>query len=106
MRSIVMAVALIPAAATVAHSQQAQTGVQTHELAAQSQPALVADSAAAPNVRLDAPIGITRAQARMHDVESNQLTKTTAPTVDSNTRNTLAIVGAVVIVLALIAFLL
>lgn len=68
---------------------------------------MVAQPPLAPSLRpVDAPIGITRAQARPNAVGSNNLTSGTAAAVDSNTRNTLAIVGVIVIVLALVAFLL
>jgi hypothetical protein len=105
MRSIVIAVTLVSATASVAHAQQAQSLRPTIGLTAQSQQVPVTSPTPSTSPRIvDAPIGITRAQARA--VESNKLTKTTGAAVDSNTRNTLAIVGAVVIVLALIAFLL
>ena len=103
MRSVFFAAILLPAAASVAHSQQAQpTSLTVH-----AQQTLVAHPTPAPSLRpVDAPIGITRAQARPNAVGSNQLANGTTPAVDNNTRNTLAIVGAVVIVLALVAFLL
>ena len=107
MRSVFLAAILLPAAASVAHSQQAQPLTSTTEFTAQSQQSLVAHPTPAPSLRpVDAPIGITRAQARPNAVGSNQLTSGATAAVDNNTRNTLAIVGAVVIVLALVAFLL
>jgi hypothetical protein len=104
MRSIVIAVALVSAAASVAQAQQSQSLRPAAEVTAQAHQVSVADPTLSPKVRVvDAPIGITAAQAR---ASSNQPSTTSAAAVDSNTRNTLAIVGAVVIVLALIAFLL
>lgn len=111
MRPVFLAAILLPAAASVAHSQQARPQQEhlptpTTEFTAQARQTLVARPTPAPSLRpVDAPIGITRAQARPNAVGSNHLTSGTA-TVDNNTRNTLAIVGAVVIVLALVAFLL
>ena len=104
MRSIVIAVALVSAAASAAQAQHSQSLRPAAELTAQPHQASVGDPTISPKVRIvDAPIGITAAQARAN---SNQLSTTSAAAVDNNTRNTLAIVGAVVIVLALIAFLL
>jgi len=104
MRSIVFAAALLPAVASVAKSQQLQPATPATSVTAQQ--VAVAPSVVAPNVRLvDAPLGITPAQARTSASQSNALTKGAAA-VDSNMKNMLAIVGAVVIVIALLAFLL
>ncbi len=107
MRSILLAVAFMPAAASVAQSQQAKPLAPKDAFAAQSQQVVVGPTAAAPRLGpVDAPAGITRARAGVDAAQSNQLTKSSAATVDPGTRNVLAIVGAVVIVLALIAFVL
>jgi hypothetical protein len=107
MRSIVFAAALITSATSVAQAQQAQPLAPKNAATAQSQPAYVAGSVVARNVAIvDAPIGITRSQARAHAVQSNQVTTTGAASMDPNTKNTLAIVGAVVIIIALVALLL
>ena len=107
MRSVFFAAVLLPAAATVAQSQQAKPITSAAEVTAYSQQSVVAHPTPAVSLRpVDAPIGITRAQARSNAFESNKLTSAAAVPVDNNTRNTLAIVGAVVIVIALLAFLL
>lgn len=108
MRSFLFAVTLLPAAASVGLSQQSQSVVPTSQLTAQSPPAFVAGSSPAPNLRLvDAPIGMTRSQAGVDAVELNKAASASAaPAVDSSTRNMLAIVGAIVVVIALVALLL
>lgn len=108
MRSFLLAVTLLPATASVALSQQSQSVVPTTQFAAQSPQALVAGSSPAPNLRpVDAPIGMTRAQAGVDAVQSNKAASASAAAdVDPGTRNMLAIVGAVVVVIALLAFLL
>jgi hypothetical protein len=103
MRSVFLAAVLLPAAASVAQSQQAHPLNVANKVTAYSQESAVANPTAVSSPRVvDAPIGITRAQA----LGSNTATSGSTATVDNNTRNTLAIVGAVVIVLALLAFLL
>ncbi len=107
MRSFLFAVTLLPAAASVALSQQSQSLVPTSQLTAQATPAYVAGSPA-PNLRpVDAPIGMTRAQAGVDAVKANNAAgASVAAAADPGTRNMLAIIGAIVVVVALVAFLL
>lgn len=111
MRSMVFAVGFTLAAASVAQSQQTQSLQSARSPASirdfVPQQVAVAGSAQAPDLRpVDAPIGMTRAQAGVTTVESNQMAEPSAAAVDPNTRNTLAIIGAIVVVLALLAFVL
>lgn len=100
MRSIVFAVGMTLASASVAHAQQSQSMASTDFV-----PQQVVVATPAPAVlTADAPIGMTRAQAGV-DANANAVAAPGAALVDNSTRNTLAIVGAVVIVIALIAFL-
>jgi hypothetical protein len=102
MRSIVFAVGMTLAGASVAHAQQSQSLASTDFV---PQQVVVATPAPAAALRTaDAPIGMTRAQAGV-DANANAAAAPGAALVDNSTRNTLAIVGAVVIVIALLAFL-
>ena len=107
MRSVFFAALLLPAAATVAQSQQAKPLISATEVTAYSQQSVVAHPTPAVSLRpVDAPIGITHAQALSKSPASNVMANSATAPVDNNTRNTLAIVGAVVIIIALLAFLL
>ncbi|MBA3657500.1 MAG: hypothetical protein H0W69_09145 [Gemmatimonadaceae bacterium] len=107
MRSFLFAVTLLPATASVALSQQSQSLVPTSQLTAQSPSAYVAGSPASNLRPVDAPIGMTRAQAGVDAVKANNAASASAAAaVDPGTRNMLAIVGAVVVIIALVAFLL
>lgn len=108
MRSVVLAVGFTLAAASVAQSQQAQSLQQAQSPASTRnfvpQQAVVAASAQAPDLRpVDAPIGMTRSQAGVDAVNPNQMAEPGAAAVDPSTRNTLAIIGAIVVVIALVA---
>lgn len=103
MRAMVFAVSFTLAGASVAQSQQAQSLASTRDFV----PQVVAASAQAPDLRpVDAPIGMTRSQAGVNAVESNRMAEPSAAAVDPSTRNTLAIIGAIVIVVALLALVL
>lgn len=110
MRSIVLVASLTLASATVAQAQQAQSLQNANSPSATGdfvpKEVAVVSSAQAPSLRLvDAPIGMTRAQAGVN-ASSNAMTAASAASVDPGTRNMLAIIGAVVVVVALLAFLL
>ena len=108
MRTIVLAASLTLAAASAAQSQQVQSLQNANSPTSTGDfvPKEVASSVQAPSLRpVDAPIGMTRAQAGV-DAKSNALAEPSAAAVDPDTRNMLAIVGAVVIIIALVAFIL
>lgn len=104
MRSIVFVLALMLAAVPAVQAQQSQAApadpaVETQQLA-------VSVAAPAPNLRpVDAPVGFTRSNAALETVESNSAVEKSAALQDTSARNVLAIIGAIVIVVALIAFL-
>ncbi len=104
MRSMVFAFGLTLAAASVAHAQQTQSLASTGDFVPQQ--VVVATEPKAADLRpVDAPIGMTRSQAGVSTVKANAAASSAA-SVDPDTRNVLAIVGAVVVVIALLAFLL
>lgn len=105
MRSMVFAVGMTLAGASAAQAQQTQSLASPGDFVPQQ--VVVATPAPAPSLRpVDAPIGMTRAQAGIDAANSNAVAAPAAAVTDSGTRNTLAIIGAIVVVIALIAFLL
>ena len=103
MRSMVIAVGMTVAGASAAHAQQAQSLTSTDFV---PQQVVVATPAPSTDLKpVDAPIGMTRAQSGVDAVKANAAAAPGAAMVDNSTRNTLAIVGAVVIVIALLSFL-
>ena len=103
MRSMVIAVGMTLAGASAAQAQQTKSLASTTDFVPQQ--VVVATPAPATDLRpVDAPIGMTRAQAGIDAAQPNAAPG--AALVDNSTRNTLAIIGAVVVVIALLAFLL
>lgn len=106
MRSIVFAVALMVAAVPVAQAQQAQLMAPTSDITTQSQQALVPVAAQAPDLRpVDAPIGFARSNAATETIESNRVAEERAAFRDPSARSILAIIGAIVVIVAVIALL-
>ncbi len=105
MRTIVLAAGLTLAGASAAQGQQAQSLASTSDFVPQQ--VVVATPAPATDLRpVDAPIGMTREKAAVNAAQSNALAAASAADMDPGTRNVLAIIGAVVVVVALVAFLL
>lgn len=104
MRSIVFAIGFTLAGASVAQSQ-AQSPALTRDFVPQE---VVAAAPKAPDLRpVDAPIGMTRSQAGVSTVKANSAAEpSAAAAVDPSTRNTLAIIGAIVVVIALLSLVL
>jgi hypothetical protein len=100
---MVIAVGMTVAGASIAHAQQTQALASTDFV---PQQVVVATPAPAANLKpADAPVGMTRAQSGLDAAKSNAVAAPGAGFVDNSTRNTLAIIGAVVVVIALVAFL-
>lgn len=105
MRSIVFALALTLAAVPVLQAQQTQAAPADHPVVQTQQ---LAASASAPTLNLrpvDAPVGFARSDAAVETVESNRAAEERAAFQDPSARNILAIIGAVVVVVALIVLL-
>jgi cobalamin biosynthesis Mg chelatase CobN len=106
MRSIVVVFVLMFAAASVTQAQQAHVQASTSDIAVQSQQAAVAVPTHARDLRpVDAPIGFTRSNAGAEAIERNRAAEERTAFQDPSARNVLAIIGAVVIVVAVIALL-
>lgn len=104
MRSMVFAVSLTLAGASVSQAQEVQS-LQPRDMVPQQ--VVVAAPAKKPDVKAaDAPIGMTRSKAGVDAVKSNAVAEPSAVDMDPGTRNILAIVGLVVIVIALVSFVL
>lgn len=105
MRSIAFALALMLAAVPAVQAQQTQALPADHPVA-QTEQLVASGSAPAPNLRpVDAPVGFARSDAALETVEFNRAAEERAALQDPSARNILAIVGAVVIVVALIVLL-
>jgi len=105
MRSIAFALALMLAAVPAVQAQQTQAAPADHPVA-QTQQLAASASAPAPNLRpVDAPVGFARSDAAVETVESNRAAEARAAFQDPSARNVLAIIGAIVVVVALIVLL-
>ena len=105
MRSIVFVLALMLAAVPAVQAQQSLAAPPDHP-AAQTQQLAASASAPAPNLRpVDAPVGFARSDAAVETVESNRAAEERAAFQDPSARNVLAIIGAIVVVVALIVLL-
>jgi hypothetical protein len=105
MRSIVLVLALTLAAASAAQAQQTQAA-PAEDPVAQTEQLAASTATPAPNLRpVDAPVGFARSDAALETVEFNRAAEERAAFQDPSARNVLAIVGAVVIIVALIVLL-
>ena len=104
MRSIAFALALMLAAVPATQAQQAQAAPA--DPVAQIQLLPTSASAPSPDLRpVDAPVGFARSDAAVETVKSNLAAGESAAFQDPSARNILAIIGAVVVVVALIVLL-
>lgn len=104
MRSLVFSLALVLATASVAQSQQALSPIPVSEPMAQSQQAIAPVAAPAADARTaEAPVGLTRSDAVLKPVQSER--HANAAAMDPTARNMFAIVGVVVVIIALVALL-
>jgi hypothetical protein len=105
MRSLVFSLALVLATASVAQSQQALSSSPVSEPTAQAQQAVVPVAAPTADVRADAPVGLTRSDAVLKPVRADRPARANAAAMDPTARNMFAIVGVVVVIIALVALL-
>jgi Flp pilus assembly protein TadB len=105
MRSNVFVLALMLVAVPTVQAQQSRAAAADHP-AAETEQLTASVAAPALNLRpVDAPVGFTRSNAALETVESNRAAETSTALQDPSARNILAIIGAIVIVIALIALL-
>ena len=105
MRSIGFALALMLAAVPAVQAQQAQA-LPADQSVAQTQQLSASVSTPAPDFRpVDAPVGIARPDAASETIDFRRAAEERTAFQDPSARNVLAIIGAVVVIVALIVLL-